>query len=362
MLLIFNLRLLVDCSTKVSILNLIEDCLPFLTHMISEKLRTAKNLETLAEVLSDLSEDLQKKLTKNKFDPSLRIITPDRLQLILLNPSKCYRAFNIPKKSGGSRLIESPSRELKVIQWSLLEKLDKSYVPPEVVHGFVKGRSIKTNAQPHVDRDFVLNMDIRHFFHSIQSTRVENFLKERLSFTDFAAKNIAKLVSLRGVLPMGAPTSPLLSNMVFQRADRRLSGLAVKSGVSYTRYADDLSFSSDSKNAILEILNVAPRILKDENFEVLISKTRILHTGQSQRVTGVVVNEKLNAPRSFRKTTRAMRHSIKIQRRLCENEEKASVMAAMYHEEKNSLSVMKPGSFMRILHGRIAFEKMIMES
>ncbi|MCY7358589.1 MAG: reverse transcriptase family protein, partial [Rudanella sp.] len=170
-------------------------------------------------------------------------------------PTKRYKSFSIPKKRGGKRTIHAPVVPLKVIQQCLNLMLQCVFTPHQAATGFVVGKSIADNARPHVGRPYVYNLDLTDFFPSVDFHRVKACLKlppfnltgnrEPLAFL------IANLCCVqhpndpkRAFLPQGAPTSPIFSNVVCQQLDRRLTGLAKRFGATYTRYADDLTFSS----------------------------------------------------------------------------------------------------------------------
>ncbi len=330
--------------------------------MTLSKLKKAEDYSQLCIAISDVSDELQSKVEKKKYGPQTLMVTESLLMDIEKNSRPFYRAFRIPKKSGGNRLIEPPSRPLKFIQWAILEKLEECYEQPAYAHGFIKGKSIVTNAQPHLGPSFVLNMDVQNFFHTIKVGRIENYLKKHLGFSSFSSRAISRIVTLRGALPMGAPTSPLISNLIFTRCDTRISGLAAKHKSTYTRYADDMTFSSNDRSAIQAIKHSIGAILGHEGFAIAPRKTRVLAKHTSQRVTGIVINEKLNVPREFRRKTRAMKHRLELFQELTKNPELALQEAAHFHsqfEPNKEHQPKSPTSYENILKGRMAFESMI---
>ncbi|MFP2956816.1 reverse transcriptase family protein [Myxococcus sp. 1LA] len=236
-----------------------------------------------------------------------------------------YVTFAVPKRSGGHRLIHAPKRRLKALQRRLLELLvSKLPVSPQA-HGFVAERSIKTGAAPHVGRRVVLKLDLKDFFPSVTSARVRGLLIA-LGYGYPVAATLAVLmteaerqpVEVEGtvfhvpvgprVCVQGAPTSPGLCNAVLLRLDRRLAGLARRYGYTYTRYADDLSFSGDDLAALERVRALAARYVREEGFEVNRDKTRVQRQGGAQRVTGVTVNATLGLSRQERRRLRAMLH------------------------------------------------------
>lgn len=227
------------------------------------------------------------------------------------NPNKrranTYSTFEIPKKSGGTRKISSPCPSLMAMQECLNEVFKVIYEPSDVVMGFVPRRSIISNAAKHVNKNYVFNIDLKDFFTSIHQPRVWKVLQlPPFSFNRTIASAIAGLCcqkdeSSNGVLPQGAPTSPVLTNLVCRNLDRRLCGLARKYGLTYTRYADDITFSSlhniyDEGGSFRRELS---RIIKDQGFAINDKKTRLQCKGERQDVTGLVVNEKVNVTRQF---------------------------------------------------------------
>jgi retron-type reverse transcriptase len=236
-----------------------------------------------------------------------------------------YVRFTVPKRSGGTRDLAAPMPRLRATQdWILAHVLAK--VPTHAAaHGFVPGRSTVSNAVPHLQALAVVNCDLRDFFPTIHVHRVRGCFQE-LGYSPAAATILAllcteaprRLVEYAGrplhvatgprCLPQGAPTSPALSNLIARRLDARCLGLARKLGFTYSRYADDLSFSTTEPDALARIGYLLARIrhiARDEGFAVNEKKTRVLRPSSSQRVTGIVVNGA--EPRIPRATVRRLR-------------------------------------------------------
>lgn len=241
-----------------------------------------------------------------------------------------YHQFQVPKRSGGLRTLAAPMAELAAAQrWVWSEILQKLEVTP-VAHGFVRGRSTVTNAAPHVGQHLVLNLDLEEFFPTITFPRVRGIF-QGLGYSPAVSTVLALLctecprrsVSYDGVqylaavgpraLPQGACTSPALANRAARRLDRRLGGLCQKMGFSYTRYADDLTFSASELAArkYPKLLGAVRRVIADEGFRVNAKKGRIQRRGGRQDVTGIVVNDKLGLPRSEVRRLRAILHRAK---------------------------------------------------
>ncbi|EDM73862.1 Retron-type reverse transcriptase [Plesiocystis pacifica SIR-1] len=242
-----------------------------------------------------------------------------------------YVDFEVPKKSGGTRLISAPRAPLRAVQRKLLADILAPVPCHDAAHGFVPGRSTVTHAAQHVGAKLLLQTDIRDFFPSIHFWRVRG-LFFTLGYRGDVARALAALCTRRpviaatrtderrvvwpGVLPQGAPTSPALSNLACRRLDARLSGLAARLGARYSRYADDLSLSFHDDEALAK-LDVGrafwwiDQILQQEGFAEHPKKRRILRPHRRQQVTGIVVNEHLAIPRDERRRFRAMLHNCR---------------------------------------------------
>lgn len=239
-----------------------------------------------------------------------------------------YITFAIPKRSGGERLIHAPKRRLKTVLRSLDRLLVSKLPRSEHAHGFVRGRSIATNAAPHVGKAVVLHFDIKDCFPTIHFGRVRGLLIA-LGYGYPVAAVLAVLmtesprqpVAAEGklyhvptgprVCVQGAPTSPGLCNAILLRLDRRLAGLARKHGFAYTRYADDLTLSGNDLAKVGKLLKLVPAIVAAEGFAVNAEKTRVLRAGRRQAVTGVVVNSEMGLSRQERRRLRAALHRQK---------------------------------------------------
>ena len=233
-----------------------------------------------------------------------------------------YKNFDIPKKSGGVRRISAPKGNLKWIQLALKIWITARYEPNEVSMGFVRGRSITENASQHCGKRYVFNIDLNNFFPSITFEMVRNRLTAApFSLDSFMASRIAYLCCEKKitrskkkapfyVLPQGAPTSPVLSNIVCERLDEKLGSLARHYGLIYTRYADDVTFSSnhDVYRDGSSFRHKLTDILDDEGFSINPKKTRLQSRRERQEVTGIVVNDRINVCRGYMKNIRAWLH------------------------------------------------------
>ncbi|HNN92376.1 reverse transcriptase family protein [Haliangium sp. UPWRP_2] len=234
-----------------------------------------------------------------------------------------YVEFSIPKASGGTRTISAPRASLKKIQRRILDEILAKLPTHAASHGFVRGRSVLSNAKPHVGASLVLKMDLRDFFPTIHFRRVCGLFC-RIGYSSEVASLLAGLCTHRGkladgyvvwpgVLPQGAPTSPAIANLLCRRLDARLTGLARGLGGNYTRYADDLTFSFKAvpERGIGRFSWWVDQVCQQEGFVENTGKRRVLRPQNQQRITGIVVNSGLNIPRAARHTFRALLHNVK---------------------------------------------------
>ena len=244
---------------------------------------------------------------------------------LYINPkNKAYTQFKIPKKSGGHRTITAPQTSLKIIQYKLNQVFKSIYKPKFSTLGFATGKSILTNAQQHLKQGYILNLDIKDFFPSINFGRVRGLLMAKpYDCTQEFATVLAQICCYNNELPQGSPCSPIISNMICARLDSQLQHLAIKNRCIYTRYADDITFStsrskfpqslayfsSESNNFIIG--GSAKQIIEDNGFKINLSKVRLQSKYGHQEVTGITVNEKLNIDRKYIRNIRAILHAWK---------------------------------------------------
>jgi retron-type reverse transcriptase len=228
-----------------------------------------------------------------------------KLNYLAYHKTDAYRTLSLPKPGGGTREILDPCPPLKFAQRKILRGILDGVILHQACHGFRREHSILTNARPHEKREVVVCMDLRDFFPSITFPRVFGVFR-LLGFRPADAGLFARLTTWNGFLPQGAPTSPQIGNIICRKLDRRLFGLAESLGATYTRYADDLTFSGPV--GILKRLRTVRRIVQEEGFSVAEEKTRIMRQGSRQKVCGVVVNERAHLPRETRRRIRAMIH------------------------------------------------------
>ncbi len=238
-----------------------------------------------------------------------------------------YTAFEIPKRSGGTRRLAAPHQTLKAAQTRVLHDILEKVPLGAPAHGFVKGRSTVTNARAHLKQGVVVNLDVKDFFPSIGFRRVRGVF-EHLGYSPAVATVLALLcteaprrpVEYAGVtyhvalgeraLPQGACTSPALSNLISRRLDRRLSARLGRQGWTYTRYADDLTFSSKEavRTQVGRVMATVRHVVQEEGFALNPKKGRVQVQAGRQLVTGLVVNEKPAVPREVVRRLRAILH------------------------------------------------------
>lgn len=224
-----------------------------------------------------------------------------------------YREFDIPKRSGGARRIAAPAETLRDLQRLILRRLLARLRAHPCATGFERGHSIVTNALPHVGRDIVLRTDIRDFFGSTSKRRVEKYFR-KIGWNREAAGVLARICTHKGGLPQGAPTSPRLANLVNYDFDAALYAAAAKNGIAYTRYADDITLSTDAANcdALMRTHGFARALAREHGYSLHgKKKTRLRRRHQRQSVTGLVVNnDRPRLPREARRRLRAIEHQL----------------------------------------------------
>lgn len=223
-----------------------------------------------------------------------------------------YRQFAIKKKSGGNRTITAPrNRSFMMLLQAVNEIFKAIYTPSDYAMGFTEGRSVVSNASVHKGQNYVFNIDLKDFFPSIEQPRVWKRLQLKpFNFPQSIANILAGICAMRlqkedrqytYVLPQGAPTSPIITNMICDNLDRKLAGLARRFGLRYTRYADDITFSSmhyvyAPKGDFRTELQ---RIISEQGFTINADKTRLQKIGARQEVTGIIVSQKLNVTQKY---------------------------------------------------------------
>lgn len=261
--------------------------------------------------------------------------TPSGLSWLLykMPAAEKYKSFEIPKRGGGHRKISAPSPELKVLQRKLADLLEacrkeiveRDNLKDDIAHGFKPGRSIISNAKRHRARRHVFNIDLSNFFGTINFGRVRGYLikDKNFSLNPKVATILAQIACYDNALPQGSPCSPVLSNLIGHVLDVHLVRLSAKEGCVYTRYADDLTFSTNLAEFPPSIAVESPsdshvwlpgkelsRLIALSGFEINPAKTRMQYCNSRQEVTGLIVNQKVNVRSEYRRTVRSMVHRL----------------------------------------------------
>lgn len=335
------------------------------------KIKKAENIVFIGRGYSALLND--KQVTKEKLiEKGLPVITDDHELADFLSieyktlrqltyhrdvlTTDNYHHYKIPKKKGGMRSIAAPKPLLKEVQQRILREILAKVNCSESSHGFLIGKSIITSAFSHtLQPELLINIDIEDFFPTITFKRVLGMFKS-FGYSGYISSLLAMLctyceriaIEIKGkikyvkttdrILPQGSPASPMITNIICRKLDRRLNGLANKFGYKYTRYADDMSFSiahsPDGNEG--KFYGLVVKILHDEGFKVNIMKTRFLRKNNRQAVTGIVLNNsEIGVSKKWLKNFRATIHNSRKLKASGELSEKAK------HEISGMMSWLK---------------------
>ena len=282
-----------------------------------------------------------------------------------------YTNLTIKKKHGGVRAIRAPIVGLKIIQSKLNQVLQAVYSPSSVAHGFIEDRSVVSNAAMHCRARFVLNVDLAKFFETITFARVRGmFMAKPYGRNKVVATILARLCCYEGVLPQGSPSSPVTSNMLVARMDSQLKVLARTHKCTYSRYVDDLSFSTFVNRFPRALANFAEEeaggglqigaslleIIASNGFAINPQKSRLQHSSGRQVVTGITTNRFPNVPQEFVRQVRAMLHAWG---KFGVNEAAAHFFEKFDYKERKSAGTGAAVLFKKILKGRIDYLGMV---
>jgi RNA-directed DNA polymerase len=287
-----------------------------------------------------------------------------------LQPDFRYRVFSIAKRSGGNREIASPHILLANVQRRLRYVLALVYMPRDSAHGFIQGRSILTNALNHTDKALVLNLDLENFFPSINFGRVRGMFMSRPYGLPAAAATILAQICCDGqALPQGAPTSPIVSNMICVKMDGDLQKLAKRHRCTYSRYADDITLSTTQKHFPRGIATPhsenwthndvtlgedLSNIIRSNGFSVNLKKVRLQFESHHQEVTGLTVNQTPNVSRKYVRQIRAMLHAWEK----FGHDEAQKEFYRKYDRRSRNPDQGAP-DFRDVVRGKLAFLKMV---
>ena len=247
---------------------------------------------------------------KDLIDLSKRIgVNLNYLLSLIHNSQKFYRSYYINKSSGGTRAIDSPSIPLKSIQAWILRNILEKVIISDRTYGFVKKRSIKDNAKIHLGKKYILSVDIKDFFSMTKEIKIYNFF-HKLFPNRPLADGLTKLCVYKKRLPQGAVTSPALSNIVFLKADDEILKLCNSLDIEYSRYADDISFSTNDISKLKLVLPLVTKIIRKHGYTLNKVKTRYLTGKRKMSVTGLTLNSKsLSIGRKRKALIRARLHN-----------------------------------------------------
>ncbi len=274
--------------------------------------------------------------------------------------NKYTQKFSIPKKTGGERHIVAPEKNFKSMQENVKVYLEKLYIEKyknskyiENVHGFLKTKSIVTNCEVHVNKRFMLNIDIEDFFTSINFGRVRGLFIKTYGFNEEVATILAQIVTIDGKLAQGSPSSPIISNMICYRMDKEIFNLCQEYNCSYSRYADDITISSNDiryyteKDLFYEKLD---KIITRSGFTINLSKVRFRKANQRMEVTGLVVNEHINTSKEYTKELRLLLHKCSMDGILQTSKVYCAKIGKTFDTDDDYQNYLK-----QVLLGKIAF-------
>lgn len=235
------------------------------------------------------------------------VVTDELIEL--QNGGASYKRVEIPKKNKNLRVLSIPDTKLKYLQRWILKNILNNLSISKNAKGFKTGLSIVENAKSHVDKECVINIDVSDFFDSINNKMIYKLFRY-YGYTQEISRLFMAICTYEGSLPQGAPTSPYLANLVCKRLDYEINQeIKNNNNINFTRYSDDITISGGID--IYNKLNTIIKIINQYGFEVNAKKTRISYKHQRQKVTGIIVNEKLSVPRNFVRTLRQEIHYCK---------------------------------------------------
>lgn len=340
----------------------------------------ASQMSTREELLALLNRIKQDKVRELGFDVDTFYPFTMKNLLYYCNPNHAfhrYRQFKIKKKSGGFRQITAPrNKNFMMLLQSINEILKAMYTPSDYAMGFTEKRSVVTNASVHKGQNYVFNIDLKDFFPSIEQRRIlKRFGAKPFNFKPEIALLLSGLCAMREkrqmpdetkerdldktyvyILPQGAPTSPIITNMICDTLDHRLSGLAKRFGLRYSRYADDITFSS-MHNVYAEkgeFRKELVRIINNQGFTINDAKTRLQKLGSRQEVTGIIVSDKLNVTKKYVREIRSLLY-------IWEKYGYSSAMARFLPKYKAEKGHVKKGNpdLVNVLDGKLMYLKMV---
>jgi len=284
---------------------------PLITHpAFLRHVENAWNQEKLFSNVSPADVPVHCPRIKTPYDLSEYLgVNPLLVRSFVAKKEKHYRSFPVRKRSGGIRTIDAPRTFLKVAQWWILDAVLSCKQDLPYIYGFSRGRSFIDNARVHQGSRHVLNVDVKEFFPSINRLTVTSVF-EKLGYAANVATFLTEICTLDGRLPQGAPTSPKISNFVLSDVDVWLHEMAQELGCTYTRYADDITLSSQSRIPAYVVEEI-DKALARMGLSLNETKTRFMGANQRKEVTGLTLAASgVALPRAYLNGTRGWFHSI----------------------------------------------------
>jgi RNA-directed DNA polymerase len=236
-------------------------------------------------------------------------ISPRLIPRMVVAPDLYWREFFIPKRTGGTRKIQTPKVYLKTIHLYILQNILSVKNVAETAYGFTRGRGAAACAAIHKQQAWILRLDIQDFFPSVSYLEVLTLFRS-FGFTDEVAQTLTSLCTRNGVLPQGAPTSPRIADLVFRGADIDIKALATDYQLTYSRYADDMIFSGTARPSPKFQVGVV-KLLENHGFQLNHEKTLLRGPTEQHRVLGFVINDKTHPARQTRRMLRSKFHNLK---------------------------------------------------
>lgn len=246
------------------------------------------------------------------------------LMHLVVSRESMYKRHSIPKKSGGRRTIHAPDRMLKFVQGRLLSRFFNQLTYPDHVAAYVPGKTTRESAEVHAGKPLLIVIDLKDFFPSTRRSWVRRAIQDQFGYPHQVAALMSDLMTVpmdfpygrRYVVPQGAPTSGAICNWVANhRIDTKVVELCERWGMAYTRYADDLAFSSHKRlprNETNKFIKAVRAIIRESGYSINNKKLRVARSGRQQRLLGMTINEKPNIMRTQYRKMRARLHHCKL--------------------------------------------------
>ena len=267
------------------------------------------------------------------------------LEIFRKDKNQYYRKITLRKKNGGIRIINAPDELMKSVQNTINRNILSKIPVSQYAKAYKTGAKLYDNAKIHVGKKYLLKMDISDFFGSITFEQVYNNAFNTKFFPKQIGAFLTEFCCLNGVLPQGAPTSPAISNLVFKNFDNNIGLWCKNNGINYSRYCDDLTFSSDKP--IYHVYEKVKKMLEEMGFELNEKKTRFVTNANRQSVTGLTVNEKVSVSREYK---RKLRQDIYYILKFGENDKR------VLEEQRRKLNAdLSYTDYLNIIRGKINF-------